>query len=138
MSEEPDEAIMCATYTHARRHPMVLGHIGGWTPPFQLTVSQIVVLLGTFFVESQTWGLWGRLLPRTVAAVLAVGVPITLAWLVRRTHVEGRSLPRAGRGWLTYLTAPRHGTVGGHAHRPPRRVTLGGHGTVVASARSRR
>jgi hypothetical protein len=37
----PDDEIICATYTHARRHPMVLGNIGGWTPPWQLKLVDV-------------------------------------------------------------------------------------------------
>jgi hypothetical protein len=112
------EEITCATYTHARRHPMVLGQIGGWTPPFQLTMPQLGVLILTFLVEVKTWGLWFGHLPRGVAVVLAVILPVTLAWVARRARYEGRSLPRAAVGWCASRCSPRNGTLGGRANRP--------------------
>jgi hypothetical protein len=108
-----DDRIPCATYTHARRHPMVLGHIGGWKPPFQLSVTQLAVLVVTFWLEVQTWHLWGARLPRLVGLVVGVAIPCALAWATRHTRIEGRSLPRAALGWLTLLGTPRRGHVSG-------------------------
>jgi hypothetical protein len=116
VSDAVDE-ITCATYTHARRHPMVLGQIGGWTPPFQLTMPQLGVLIVTFLVEVKTWPMWFGHLPRGVAVVVAVILPVTLAWVVRRARYEGRSLPRAAVGWISSHCAPRNGTLGGRPNR---------------------
>ena len=120
MNEELDAEIVCATYTHARRHPMVIGQIAGWTPPFQLTLTQLAVLIVTFVVEMQTWRFWGPYLPRLVAALIAFGLPVGLAWIVRRTRIEGRSLPRFAAGLLSYAATPRYGRVGGRAYHPSR------------------
>jgi hypothetical protein len=120
MNDELDAEIVCATYTHARRHPMVMGQIGGWTPPFQLTLTQLAVLIVTFVIETQTWQWWGRFLPRMAGVVMALGLPCLLAWVVRRTRIEGRSLPRFVAGWLVYVAMPRRGRVGGRAYRPSR------------------
>lgn len=119
---DDDEDIVCATYTHARRHPMVLGKIGDWTPPFQLTLVQTGVLIVTFAVEAKTWHMWTGVLPPIVAVVLAIGVPCGLAWAVRTTRIEGRSLPRVAVAVVQYLVAPRRGSVGGRAHRQGRPV----------------
>ena len=116
----PDDEIICATYTHARRHPMVLGNIGGWTPPFQLTLVQVAVLIVSYVIEVQTWPIWGGHLPTAVGLVVGGGVPCLLAWVVRRTRIEGRSLPRLAVGWAQYLSMPRGGQVGGRPHRPER------------------
>lgn len=118
MDDELDTDIMCATYTHARRHPMVMGQIGGWTPPFQLTLTQLGVLIVTFLVEMWSWPWWAPFLPRLASIVVALGIPCLLAWVVRRTRIEGRSLPRFGVGWLAYVAMPRGGRVGGRAFRP--------------------
>ena len=67
MSDSPPEQVMCATYTHARRHPLVLGHIAGWTPPFQVSLPQLGVVVVTFLVEMVTWRVWGALLPKSLA-----------------------------------------------------------------------
>jgi hypothetical protein len=120
MNDELDAEIVCATYTHARRHPMVMGQIGGWTPPFQLTLTQLAVLIVSFAIETQTWRYWGPFLPRMAGVVVALGLPCLLAWVVRRTRLEGRSLPRFVAGWLTYVAMPRSGRVGGRAYRPSR------------------
>jgi hypothetical protein len=124
MDGDADHQIICATYTHARRHPMVLGNIGGWTPPFQLTLVQVGVLIGAYVIEMQTWRWWGAKLPMTLAAIIAIGVPCLLAWVVRRTRIEGRSLPRLALGWVQYAILPRRGVVGGRAYRPARPVAL--------------
>jgi hypothetical protein len=123
MADDDDDQIICATYTHARRHPMVLGNIGGWTPPFQLTLVQVAVLIVAYVVEMQTWRWWGAKLPMTVGVVLAAGVPCLLAWAVRRTRIEGRSLPRLVVGWARFAVLPRRGVVGGRPYRPARPST---------------
>jgi TcpE family len=120
MADEPDAEILCATYTHARRHPMVMGQIGGWTPPFQLTLNQVAVLVVTFAFEMWTWRWWGDLIPRLGGILVAVTVPCVLAWAVRRTRFEGRSLARFFLGWLALVSMPQGGRVGGRAYRPTR------------------
>ena len=66
--EDDDQSIQCATYTHARRHPMVLGSIGGWSPPFQLTMTQLGVLLAS-------------VLPRAIetASIIAPGLGLEVS-----------------------------------------------------------
>lgn len=131
--DDDDGRIACATYTHARRHPMVLGKIGDWTPPFQLTMAQVGVLLGVLFVEVQTWRFWGQVLPPEVGLFVFIAVPAALAWVVRRARVEGRSLLRAVAGWLAYLARPRDGRVGGRANRRARPAQLGMYRVYVAA-----
>lgn len=134
MTAEQDEPqITCATYTHARRHPLVLGQIGGWTPPFQLSLTQIGVLLVSLLVEVRTWHLWGAHLPRLLAVVAAVGVPALLAWAARRARFEGRSLPRAALAWSTFLLTPRTGRVGGRPYRQSRPGSPGRDPVYVAA-----
>lgn len=133
--ERDDEQILCATYTHARRHPMVLGQIGGWTPPFQLTLTQVAVLLVGFWAEYATWQWWGAHLPRVIGVVMFLGVPATLAWLTRHARAEGRSLPRAGLGWLMMLCRARAGRVSGRPYRPARPGSPGRLPVYVAPGR---
>jgi len=118
------ERIACATYTHARRHPMVLGQIGGWTPPFQLTPAQIVVLIVSVVIETQTWRFWGPHIPAALGVAVALGLPAFAAWAVRRGRVEGRSLARTVAGYLTLFTRPVRSQVGGKPYRPQRRPVL--------------
>ena len=127
-----DDHIICATYTHARRHPLVLGRIAGWTPPFQLSILQVLVLVGVFWLEMKTWRWWGGLLPDRLQVAFAIGLPCVLGWIARRTRVEGRSLPRAVLGWIGALTSPRQGAVTGRPHRLAPPVSVGRHRMYVA------
>jgi hypothetical protein len=137
VSEEDDDSIVCATYTHARRHPLVLGHIAGWTPPFQLSVTQLVVLAVTFWIEMQTWHLWGRFLPDLAGVVVAIGLPAAIAWIVRRARFEGRSLPRAAVGMIQWASTPRLGRAGGRPVLRPRDRSLADALTYVAPGEDR-
>src|SRR5262245_32495631 len=103
---------------------MVLGQIGGWTPPFQLTLPQVGVLIVGYLVEFQTWRWWVPYLPRVVAIGVVLGLPCVLAFTARRARVEGRSLPRTVLGWFMLAWVPRGGQIGGRAHRPPRPTAL--------------
>lgn len=134
MSDEEVEQITCATYTHARRHPMVLGQIAGWTPPFQLTLPQVGVLIVGYWIMFQTWGIWARFLPGGVALFLALTIPATFAWAARRARVEGRSLVRTAGGWLSLLMVPRTGRAGNRTYREGRAVALGRTTVYVASS----
>jgi hypothetical protein len=125
MPDEPAGLVHCATYTHARRHPMVLGRIAGWTPPFQLSLVQIGVLLVSFFVMVKTWWLWAEPLPGSMALIVGAGVPIGLTWAVRRVRIEGRSLPRAAVGWVSLWCTPHKGSLRGRPYREPPAVALG-------------
>lgn len=117
MDEAEDVGILCASYTHARRHPMVLGRIAGWAPPFQLSVSQLAVLVCSFLSLMWSRPAWTIVVPPGLSGVVLLGGPIGLAWAIRRVRVEGRSLPRAALGWLTLWSQPSGGTVGGRVVR---------------------
>lgn len=117
-------SVTCASYTFARRHPMVLGRIGGWAPPFQLSIAQLVVLVVSFAALVWTWSAWAPLLPDSLATMATMGVPTGAAWALRRVRIEGRSLPRGLLGYLTQWSTPRGGAVAGRPYRPgrPRRA----------------
>jgi hypothetical protein len=136
--EQDDEQIVCATYTHARRHPMVLGQIGGWTPPVQLTVVQIGVLIATVLVEVKTWRWWGAYLPTAARPLVFLAVPFLLAWAVRHPRAEGRSLPRTALGWLLFLSRPRRGRVAGRTYRRAAPSRPGRAAVVVAPGAEQR
>jgi hypothetical protein len=120
---DQSERIRCRTYTHARRHPMVLGRIAGWTPPVQLSVTQIIVLLASLGAAVRTWQWWAAPLPDAVALVAVLGIPVVLTWAARRVRVEGRSLPRAVLGTLALWAVPRDGIVAGRPCRERRATT---------------
>ena len=116
---DDDNAVHCASYTHARRHPMVLGRIAGWTPPFQLTITQVLVVLVTFVAVTWSWSVWAPFLPSTLSFLAAAGIPIGAGWAVRHIRLEGRSLTRTVLGYLTLASTPRSGRVAG---RPVRQL----------------
>ncbi len=107
------DVVVCATYTFARRHPKVLGRIGGWAPPVQLSFVQLGTFAVSITVLVWSWGLWASPLPPLARLLVVAGVPASLCWAVRRSRVEGRSLVRAGLGLVTLACQPRGGTVAG-------------------------
>jgi hypothetical protein len=103
---------------------MVLGRIAGWSPPFQLTITQLATVITSFLVLVWTWPLWAPPLPDPAATIVVTGAPIAAGWVARRLRVEGRSLPRAALGRLTLWCFPSAGTVAGRPHRDHRAVFL--------------
>ncbi|HVX17438.1 MAG TPA: TcpE family conjugal transfer membrane protein [Acidimicrobiales bacterium] len=118
------ERVECVTFTHARRHPMVLGKIGGWTMPWQLSVAQLVVLGVAYAVVFVARPLWAHLGP--VNVLVLVAGPWVPAWLVRNGRVEGRDALRWLAGLGDYLAAPKHGECLGRRVRCPRPRSGGG------------
>ena len=113
---------------------MVLGRIGGWTPPFQLSLTQIGVLLVSFYAMVKTWQFWAPALPSSLALIIGAGVPIGLTWAVRRVRVEGRS-PAPGRARVAVAVV---GPVEGPAAGPPPQGVPGGVAGRHAHERGRR
>ncbi|WP_028649012.1 hypothetical protein [Nocardiopsis sp. CNT312] len=99
------------SYTKARRYPWMIGKIQGWTLPLgPFTGLQIGVLVTSLWLLVQTARLWSGLGP---LAVLPLCLPIAATWAVRHAHIEGRPPLHALAGYLSLLTAPRQGTIGG-------------------------
>lgn len=115
----PPQTIECRSYTHARRHPLVIGKIGGWTIPSPLTPAQLMALIATFLLLLYTRRLWAHF-PGTVNLMVQGGVPIVMAWAVRHLRVEGRSPLRSLLGLGILLSAPRHGVFRGRPFHPGR------------------
>lgn len=118
---------MCRNYTSARRHPNVIGVIGGWALPWPVTPTQLGVLIGTFLVLLKTKALWGAVLPGFVSLTILGGLPLAATWAVRYFRIEGRSPLRAGLGAAGYLCRPRAGTLQGRPYRrePAKRLDAG-------------
>jgi len=136
--------VVCRVYTRARRHPNVIGVIGGWTLPWPLTPTQLGVLLGSFFALMMTRGLWSIVLPGSLTTMVLGGVPIFSCWAVRHLRMEGRSPVRMAAGVASYLVKPRQGTLQGRPLRLGRtssfggRVFVGAEGLTTANERRRR
>lgn len=119
------DSIDCRSYTRARRHPLVIGKIGGWTLPTPISPTQLLVLLGSFLALLWTRGVWAHL--GGVGNLVVQGfVPLLLAWMVRHLRVEGRPPLRALAGLAGYFTAPRAGVLRGRSARYRPSVRLRG------------
>lgn len=120
-----DFEITCWSYTHARRHPQVLGKVGGAHLPFgPYTPTQGVVAIGTGAFMYLTRGLWGQLVSTQLRVVLLFGVPALAMFIFRNLRVEGRSPLFFLLGALSLIWQPRHGFLRGARARPPRVLSL--------------
>ncbi len=108
---EDNHGIECRSYTHARRHPWVIGSIGGWNLPSPLTPTQILVMLGSFFGLWNTRSIWGGFGALDIFVLL--GVPFGLMWALRYMRIEGRSPVRTVIGYATYALTPPKGIING-------------------------
>ena len=118
MGSPDKEPISCRSYTHARRHPLVLGKIGDWRPP-PLSLTQWAVLLGSFLGLLYSLGLWAHL-PGPANLVVCVALPVFLAWTVRHLRMEGRSPVQMAVGLGAYLSSARRGVYHGRPVREGR------------------
>ena len=91
---------------------MVLGKIGGWSPPIQLSIAQIIVLVAGYVLAVWGWDLWAHG-PAPLNLAIAAGGPWLPAWALRAVRVEGRDVMRTGLGILAYASAPRRGSYRG-------------------------
>lgn len=126
MEEEPLEAVHCRSYTRARRHPYVIGVIGGWVSPWPSTAAQLTAALGSAILLLRMHRFWGPIVPGFLDAVVLLGVPIYLWWAARYLTIEGRSPARALVGAANYLIRPQQGSVDGRPYRTRSVVVDGG------------
>jgi hypothetical protein len=104
---EDDLRIDCRVYTHARRHPIVIGNIQGLRIP-PVTPAQLLVGVGSLVVLVLTQPLWAHF-GGAVNGLIMIAVPLGLAFAARALRVEGRAPWRAGLGWFMLVAAPRRG-----------------------------
>lgn len=133
MGETP--GLACRSYTHARRYPWIIGKVGGWQLPTQLTVAQLAAWGTSMFVLVQTRRLWAHL-PRMLNLLVEMALPVGAAWAARHVRMEGRPPLRALAGLLSYLLMPRTGRVQGRAYRGPRPRRVSARLLVARSAPS--
>jgi hypothetical protein len=111
-----EEGVACRSYTHARRYPWVIGKIGGWQLPTQLSLVQLAAMGIGLVVVVQTRRLWAHL-PRAVNLLIEIAVPGVCGWATRHLRLEGRTPLRALGGLAAYLATPPLGRVQGRPLR---------------------
>ncbi|WP_327434790.1 hypothetical protein [Streptomyces sp. NBC_01236] len=101
-------------YTHARRHPLVIGRFPGggrlWGGPY--TIPQAIVIVTSFvllMVFRPLWAHFGLLLN----VVIAFAVPYALGFVVRKVNVDGRNPLAVAGSVLGLMAAPSTGRMGG-------------------------
>jgi hypothetical protein len=115
-SGEELDVIGCASYTHGRRHPEVLGSLGMTRLPFQVTGPALVAGAGVGVVMVFGWmmgGWWTWLLPTSVNAVLCVVVPIVVGVASQMLRIDGRNPLVGCVAFARYGLRSRHGVVAG-------------------------
>lgn len=117
-SYDEDLFLPCRVYTHARRHPVVIGNIQGLRIP-PVTPAQLFVGIGSLAVLLLTQPLWSRF-GGALNSLVLFGVPLGLAFAARALRIEGRAPWRAGLGWLMLMFTPRAGTRLGRPERAER------------------
>ncbi|MEA2566010.1 MAG: hypothetical protein QOD49_1187 [Actinomycetota bacterium] len=111
-----EECVVCRSYTHARRYPWVIGKIGGWHLPTQLSLVQLAAMGIGLLVVVETRGLWAHL-PRVANLLTEIAVPGACGWATRHLRLEGRTPLRALGGLAAYLATPPLGRVQGRPLR---------------------
>ena len=93
------------SYTHALRHPIVIGRVAGWRLPWALSATQLGVIAGATGLLLSTRPLWAHLggVGNLAVFCLAVG---GAGWAVRHWRIEGRSPLRVAAGVITVALAP--------------------------------
>jgi len=122
MTESGEHYIECRSYTHARRHPFVIGSIGGWHLPSPLTPTQLIVCLSSFGI--MFWAAHFMAFLGGIRFVLMLLIPGLLTWSIRHLRMEGRAPIRMLMGYMTYKLHPKNGIIHGHSHRDRSRVHL--------------
>jgi hypothetical protein len=114
-NREEDLVLACRVYTHARRHPVVIGNIQGLRIP-PVTPAQLLVGVGSLVLLTGTAPIWAHF-GGAVNSLVMIGVPLGLAFAARALRVEGRAPWRAAFGWIMLVVAPRRGTRLGKPER---------------------
>lgn len=133
MTGEAAAAVRCRSYTYARRYPLVIGQIGGWSPWWgPWTLWQYTAATTVLVLLMATRGVWGALLPGPLTLAVLLGLPLAAGWALRRTTIEGRRPHRALAGLAAVWLAPPGGMLAGRPYRQPRPHRVVGVGAPVA------
>ena len=117
-----DEVIHFQSYTHALRHPIIIGRVAGWRLPWALSVTQLGAVGATAVVLLATRPVWAHLggVGNLVLFCLFVG---GAGWAARHWRIEGRSPIVAAAGIISVALLPaRRSTRNGRPVRAPRPV----------------
>jgi hypothetical protein len=117
-THDDDMVVPCRVYTHARRHPIVIGNIQGLRIP-PVTPAQLLVGIGSLVVLVVSQPLWAHF-GGPINGLIMLALPLGLAYAARALRVEGRAPWRAALGWLTLALTPRRGRRLGRAERGQR------------------
>lgn len=126
---------MFRSYTHALRHPVIMGHVAGWRLPWAVSATQLGAVAATAAIllgARPVWAHFGGIGNLVVFCLVVVGA----GWAVRFWRVEGRSPVRFAAAWLTVTLAPRGGVCNGRPLRTIRPVHGSSVGVVVAQERA--
>ena len=127
-----DEIIHFQSYTHALRHPIIIGRVAGWRLPWALSVIQLGAVGGTAVALLATRPVWAHLggVGNLVLFSLIVG---GAGWAARHWRIEGRSPIAAAAGILSVALLPaRRSTRNGRPVRAPRPARASAPVTVSA------
>lgn len=93
------------SYTHALRHPVIIGHVAGWRLPWAVSATQLGAVAATTAVLLVTRPVWAHFggVANLVVFCLVVGV---VGWGVRYWRVEGRSPHRVAAGMAFVILSP--------------------------------
>ena len=123
------------SYTHALRHPVIIGHIAGWRLPWAVSATQLGAVAATTAVLLVTRPVWAHLggVGNLIVFSVVVGM---VGWAVRYWRVEGRSPLRAAAGMATVIlgAGSRAGVCNGRPLRPVRPVRSPGTPIAVIGA----
>ena len=127
-----DEVIHFQSYTHALRHPIIIGRVAGWRLPWALSVTQLGAVGATAAVLLATRPVWAHL--GSVGNLMLFSLVVGGAgWAARHWRIEGRSPIVAAVGILSVALLPgRRSTRNGRQVRAPRPV--GGSAPVTVSS----
>ncbi|HMG41392.1 MAG TPA: hypothetical protein VK611_08680 [Acidimicrobiales bacterium] len=112
---DDDLVLECRVYTHARRHPIIIGNIQGLRIP-PVTPAQLLVGVGALVVLVATQPLWAHF-GSVINGLAMITIPLGLAFAARALRVEGRAPWRYALGWFNMVAAPKGGKRLGKADR---------------------
>jgi hypothetical protein len=109
------------SYTHALRHPVIIGTVAGWSLPWAMSATQLAAVAAAAVGLLMTRPVWAHLGGVGNLAVFTA-VVVGVGWGVRAWRIEGRSPIRFAASLATVVSSPRcrFGVRNGVPAVPPR------------------